>query len=297
MTPKNTALAGIRTWTLHQGGPMPARSGAAYAEAMASEVRELRLRTGITVPCLVQGEHSAPPVLLLHPWGESRRCFDRLIPLLSGFRIYAPDLRGQGGADKPEAGYSLGEQTEDAVAILEAVNVSRAFVVGSSSGGYIAQQLAVSYPERVAALVLVGSPMSLHGRPPFADEVDSLTDPLDENWVRNSLSWFTLLHEVPPWFIEDRVRDGLRMPAHAWKGILNGLCAATPPTESGTIHAATLILWGAQDKLLPHNDQQVLSDRIAGSELKAYADVAHLVLWEVPERVAEDTTAFLTALG
>ena len=53
--------------------------------------------------------------------------------------------------------------------------------------------------------------------------------------MRNSLSWFPLLHAVPRWFIEDRVQDGVRMPAHAWKRILAGLCAATPPTESGTI--------------------------------------------------------------
>jgi rifampin ADP-ribosylating transferase len=262
---------------------------------MESEVRDLRLRTGITVPCLVQGDAGAKPILLLHAWGESRGSFDRLIPLLTGFRVYAPDLRGQGEADKPEDGYSLAEQAEDAAAILDALNVQRAFVVGSSSGGYVAQQLATMHPERIAAVVLVGCPLSLQGRPAFSDEVDRLTDPLDEGWVRDSLSWFPLLHEVPQWFLEDRVRDGLRMPAHAWKAILNGLTEATPPTEAGTItiEAPTLILWGAQDNLLPRSDQEVLAARIEGAVLKVYPDVAHMVLWECPERVAEDATAFL----
>ncbi|MBT2554542.1 alpha/beta fold hydrolase [Arthrobacter sp. ISL-5] len=260
---------------------------------MQSEVRDLRLRTGITVPCLVRGDVGAKPVLLVHAWGESRGSFDRLIPLLSGFRVYAPDLRGQGEADKPEDGYSLSEQADDAAAILDALNVPTAFVVGSSSGGYVAQQLAAMHPERVAALVLVGSPLSLQGRPAFADEVDGLTDPLDEGWVRDSLSWFPLLHEVPPWFLQDRVRDGLRMPARAWKGILNGLCEAAPPTESGTIRAPTLILWGAQDNLLPRSDQETLAARLPGAVLKVYPDVAHVVLWECPERVAEDAAAFL----
>jgi rifampin ADP-ribosylating transferase len=245
---------------------------------------------------LVQGDAGAKAVLLLHAWGESRGSFDRLIPLLTGYRIYAPDLRGQGEADKPEDGYSLAEQAEDAAAILAALNVPRAFVVGSSSGGYVAQQLAVVHPEKVAALVLVGTPMSLHGRAPFADEVDVLTDPIDEAWVRDSLSWFRLLHEVPHWFLEDRVRDGVNMPAHAWKAILNGLCEATPPTESGTIQAPTLILWGAEDNLLPPGDQDKLAARIAGSVLKVYPGVAHLVLWEVPEQVAEDATAFFRSL-
>ncbi|WP_104173476.1 alpha/beta fold hydrolase [Arthrobacter sp. Y81] len=264
---------------------------------MESEVRDVRLRTGITVPCLVQGDASAKPVLLLHAWGESRGSFDRLLPLLTGYRIYAPDLRGQGEADKPEDGYSLPEQAEDAAAILDTLNVPNVFVVGSSSGGYVAQQLAVSHPGRVAAMVLVGSPLSLQGRPAFADEVDGLTDPLDADWVRESLTWFPMLHEVPGWFIEDRVRDGLRMPAYAWKAILNGLITATPPTESGTIHAPTLILWGAQDNLLTRSDQETLAARIPGAVLKVYPDVAHVVLWECPERVAEDSVAFLRSLG
>ncbi|QHK21754.1 alpha/beta fold hydrolase [Pseudarthrobacter psychrotolerans] len=264
---------------------------------MDSEVRYLRLRTGITVPCFVHGDADARPVLLLHAWGESSGSFDRLIPGLTGFRVYAPDLRGQGGADKPQHGYSLAEQAEDTAAILDALNVPSAAVVGSSSGGYVAQQLAIAHPEKVAALVLMGAPLRLQGRTDFADEVDSLTDPLDEDWVRDSLSWFPLVHEVPAWYIEDRVRDGLRMPARAWKGILNGLCDATPPTESGTIHAPTLILWGEQDGFLPRSDQETLAARIPSSMLKVYPDVAHLVLWECPDQVAEDTTAFLASLG
>ncbi|MBT2555267.1 alpha/beta fold hydrolase [Arthrobacter sp. ISL-5] len=264
---------------------------------MDSEVRNLRLRTGITVPCLVQGDAAAKPLLLLHAWAESRRSFDRLIPLLAGFRVYAPDLRGQGDADKPEDGYSLAEQAEDATAILEALDVPKAFVLGSSSGGYVAQQLAVIYPERVAALVLVGCPLSLQDRLTFSDEVDALTDPVDEDWVRDLLSWFPLLHAVPAWYTEDRVRDGVRMPARAWKGMLDGLRADTPPTEAGNIHAPTLILWGADDGLLPRSDQEVLASRIAGSILKVYPGVAHVVLWECPDQVAEDTAAFLSSVA
>ena len=127
--------------------------------------------------------------------------------------------------------------------------------------------------------------------------MDGLTEPIDEDWVRDSLSWFPVLHEVPSWFIEDRVRDGARMPAHAWRRILDGLCAATPPTESGTIQAPTLILWGGHDSLLPRRDQEALADRIEGAVLKVYPDVAHLVLWECPEQVAQDATAFLGSVG
>lgn len=119
----------------------------------------------------------------------------------------------------------------------------------------------------------MGSAFSLQGQPAFADAVDGLTDPIDEDWVRNSLSWFPLLHAVPGWFIEDRVRDGVIMPSHAWKRILEGLCAATPPTEYRTIQAPTLILWGAQDGVLPRTDQEALAARIAGAVLTVYSGV------------------------
>lgn len=268
---------------------------------MHADIRQLRLRTGITVPCLVQNTGgTGTPLLLLHAWGESRKSFDRLNPYLSGFRIYAPDLRGQGDADKPAtgySGYSLAEQAEDAAAILAALEVPHAAVVGSSSGGYVAQQLAVNHPDKVTALVLVGSPLTLRGRPAFADEVDALTDPPDEAWVRKSLAWFPRVQDVPAGYIEDRVRDGLSMPAHAWRAILNGLCEATPPTESGTIHSPTLILWGGQDNLLPRTDQETLARRIPGAVLKVYPDVAHLVLWECPERVAADIIGFISPIG
>ena len=263
---------------------------------MESGLRTLELRTGISVPCFIRGPETEIPLLLLHAWAESRRTFDRLIPLLPGLRILAPDLRGQGEADKPDGGYSLREQAQDVAAILDALDVQRAYVLGSSSGGYVAQQFAAMYPERVAGLVLVGAPLTLQGRPSFADEVDALADPLDEEWVRDSLTWFPLLHPVPAWYVEDRIKDGLAMPARAWKGILDGLVEAVPPTEAGSISAPTLVIWGASDELLPRSDQEILVSRIPGSRLVVYSETGHLVLWECPEQVAADTMAFLEAL-
>jgi pimeloyl-ACP methyl ester carboxylesterase len=102
----------------------------------------------------------------------------------------AMDQRGHGAADKPADGYALVDLADDVVAFLDAVGVSAAVLLGSSSGGYVAQQVAVRTPDRVNGLVLVGSPRSLRGRPSFADELDGLTDPVDRAWVKASLEWF-----------------------------------------------------------------------------------------------------------
>ncbi|TVU62368.1 alpha/beta hydrolase [Paenarthrobacter nitroguajacolicus] len=266
---------------------------------MKSEVRTVSLATGITVPCFVQGhleemvDDGGTPLLLLHAWSESWRSFERLIASLPDVVVVAPDLRGHGGADKPLDGYSLVEVAQDVAALIEALGISRVHVLGSSSGGYVAQQLAVLRPELVESLIMVGSPLSLHGKPPFADDVESLTDPVSEDWVRNSLSWYRLLHTVPAWYIDDRVRDGLAMPASVWKSSLRGYYEAVPPTEAGTISAPTLILWGVHDHLVPRHHQETLAGRIPGSRLKVHEETGHLVLWECPERVAGDVRGFL----
>ncbi|UKA48944.1 alpha/beta hydrolase [Arthrobacter sp. FW305-123] len=202
-------------------------------------------------------------------------------------------MRGHGHADKPETGYSLVEVAEDIVALLGDWAIPRVTGLGSSSGGYVAQQLAAANPERVAALVLVGAPLSLRGKPPLADEVESLNDPISESWVRKTMSWYRLLHTVPAPYIEERVHGGLAMPAAIWKASLQGLYEAIPPTEAGTISVPAIILWGAHDHLIPRRHQETLVDRIPGSQLKIYEGTSHLVLWECPEPVAEDTSRFL----
>ena len=217
--------------------------------------RRIALATGVSVPYVSAGPAAAAPVVLLHAWGESRRSFDRLLPLLPRtIHAVAMDLRGHGDADKPAAGYTLAEVAADVAAFMDAAGVPSAVLLGSSSGGYVAQQVAVTSPHRVTGLVLVGSPRSLQGRPPFADEIDQLTDPVDAAWVRKTLTWFPRFHHVPSWYVDDRVRDGTRMPSHVWRQALAGLVSARPPTDMATITAPALILWGARDKLLTRAD-------------------------------------------
>jgi pimeloyl-ACP methyl ester carboxylesterase len=260
--------------------------------------RTARLATGITVPWVASGQPGGVPVVLLHAWAESRRSFDRLRAALPP-SVYALafDQRGHGDADRPPDGYSLRDAAADVAAFLDALGLSRAVLLGSSSGGYVAQQVAVDHPERVAGLVLVGAPRSLQGRPPFADEVDRLRDPVDPAWVRASLAWFPLVQPVPGWYLEDRVADGARVPAHVWRAALHGLTDAVPPTAAGPVPVPALVIWGAEDQLLPRAEQRALCAALPGSRFLSYPATGHLVLWEQPERVAADLTAFVHGLA
>jgi rifampin ADP-ribosylating transferase len=207
------------------------------------------------------------------------------------------DQRGHGDADKPSRGYALADYGADLGAFQDALGLGPCVLVGSSSGGYVAQRFAVDQPSRTLGLVLVGAPRSLRGRPPFADEVDRLTDPIDRDWVRSSLEWFELQHPVPSQYLAERIDDGVRMPAHVWKQALAGLSEAPVPTETGIITAPTLIIWGGRDDLLPHGDGARLAAAVPRSRLLSYESTGHMVLWEQPERIAKDIVAFVRALS
>jgi rifampin ADP-ribosylating transferase len=261
------------------------------------QIHTVRLASGVKLTYSQHGDPSGVPVLLLHAWDESLGCFDRLFPLLSpAMHVLAMDQRGHGDADKPASGYALMDFAADVEAFIDAMDLKSALLLGSSSGGYVAQQVAIDVPHRVTGLVLVGSPRSLRGRPAFADEVDQLVDPVDRAWVQSSLTWFPRFHDIPDWYIQDRIDDGVRMPAHVWRQALTGLITAKPPTETGTITAPTLIIWGARDELLSWEDERALAVAIPGSRLVVYEDTGHLVLWEQPERVSSDLAGFVDGL-
>src|SRR4051812_31377153 len=214
--------------------------------------RRLRLATGLTTTVSDDGDgDGSSPVLLLHGWAGSRRSFAALLPLVSRrVRAITVDLRGHGDADKPPTGYDLGTLAADVVATLDALEIPRAVLVGASSGGYVAQQVAVTAPERVAALVLAGSPRDLRGRPPFAAELERISDPVEPAWARSFTAGFTDLDRLPSWYVDLMVDDALRLPAAIWTATLHGLTTSPPPTDIGVIHAPTLVISGGRDGLL-----------------------------------------------
>lgn len=252
-----------------------------------------RLSTGVSLPYVEGGGESGVPLLLIHAWGESRGSFSRLLPLVPRtVHAFAMDQRGHGEADKPADGYAITDFVGDLIAFQDTLGLGPCIIVGSSSGGYVAQRFAVDEPVRTLGLVLVGAPRSLRGCPPFADQVDRLTDPIDPEWVRSSLDWYEFHQAVPPEYLADRIEDGVRMPAHVWKLALAGLSEAAVPTESGTIQAPTLVIRSGRDKLLPRGEGAKLAAEIPRSRLVTYEATGHLVLWEQPERVANDIAEF-----
>ncbi len=259
-------------------------------------VTSAHLPGGLKLPYVEQGDQLGAPVVLLHGYTDSWRSFEPLLRHLPrSIHAFAVTQRGHGDADRPASGYGLEQFTADLAAFMDTVTLEAAVIVGSSSGGYIAQRFAIEHPERALGLVLIGAPRSLRDKPgisQFSDATARLSDPIDPVFVREFVE-STLVRPVPPAFLEEMIGESRKVPARVWRATLQGLLEAVPPTEIATISAPTLILWGDRDGFLPHSDQEALAGAIPGSQLVIYAGSGHVVLWEEPERVAADVVAFV----
>lgn len=110
---------------------------------------------GIVQHVATAGHATAPAVLLIHGLGWDGDLWSARLPALAAAGRYAvaPDLRGMGRTEKPATCYTIDLYAADMEALLDALGVARAAVVGFSLGGMIAMRLAERRPDRVGAAV------------------------------------------------------------------------------------------------------------------------------------------------
>jgi lipase len=96
------------------------------------------------------------PIICLHGITAQHRAFNAVARYLEASRgLVGVDLRGRGDSDKPESGYSLETHAADVVRVLDHLGLQSAVLAGHSMGGFIALKTALTFPERVRALVLI----------------------------------------------------------------------------------------------------------------------------------------------
>ncbi|WGV24230.1 alpha/beta fold hydrolase [Halotia branconii] len=95
------------------------------------------------------------PILLLHMTPRSSDEFQELMPILAAKKlVIAMDLMGLGDSDKPPRVYSVKDYAKTAIALLDELGIKKTSIFGSLTGGYIAGEMAATYPERVDKLIL-----------------------------------------------------------------------------------------------------------------------------------------------
>jgi pimeloyl-ACP methyl ester carboxylesterase len=113
----------------------------------------LEIRDGVRVEHVVTGE--GEPLLLVMGTGGSMPLWGPVMePLAGGHRVIAYDHRGLGGSPPSDGEVSMRSLADDAAAVLDALEVERAHVLGWSLGSAVSQELAINHPDRVASLTL-----------------------------------------------------------------------------------------------------------------------------------------------
>jgi pimeloyl-ACP methyl ester carboxylesterase len=126
---------------------------------------------------------AGPLVILVHGWPESWYSWRHQLPALAaaGFRAVAPDMRGYGKSDKPQAveDYDIHHLTGDLVGIVDALGEKSAMLVGHDWGAIVTWHAMLLHPERFTALVAMSVPYS--GRGPQS-LVESLRQAMGDNF-------------------------------------------------------------------------------------------------------------------
>lgn len=120
------------------------------------------LSVGDSLRLRIADRGAGPAIVLVHGWKMSHRAWDRVVQALAGeFRVVAYDLRGMGESDKPNCNYDFAEYGEDLHAVLSALEIEDATLVGWSMGCSVSLSCLSRRPARVGRLMLLNGPIKL----------------------------------------------------------------------------------------------------------------------------------------
>lgn len=240
------------------------------------------------------------PLLLIMGLGSASDMWYRLLPHLSAhYRTILFDNRGVGRSDAHAGPYSIATMAEDAAAVMTAAGIERAHVLGFSMGGFIAQEFALHYPQRVGRLVLAstacGRPEGIRARPEvlIALEAKGVKTREEGFWLTAPFNYHP---STPRRLIEEDLEVTLRWPLKrasyqaqldaiiTWQGSHNRLKSLSVPT---------LVLHGDSDQLIPTQNAYILAAVIPNASLALIPKAAHRFMTDNLEAASKAILSFL----
>jgi pimeloyl-ACP methyl ester carboxylesterase len=233
------------------------------------------------------------PLVLVHGLGARGEDWGAMMPALAakGFHVYVPDLLGYGRSPKPDVDYSIPLEEQIVVDFMQAVHVPRADLGGWSMGGWIAMKLALDHPEMVDRLMIYDSAGTYF---PATWKADLFT-PSDVAGVRELIAMLTPKPQAMPEFAAEAALRKLQ--GNAW--VLNRSMASMTNGKDlldfrlYQISEPMLIVWGAEDELIPLTVGERIHKSVPQSVLNIVEGCGHLAPAECPRPVVESTVDFL----
>ncbi len=245
---------------------------------------------------------ASTPVILLHGFPDTAHLWrDQIAALVgAGYRAIAPDLRGRGGTDKPARveDYAIAKIVQDVAALLDALGVERAHVVGHDWGAAVAWAFALFHPQRVARLVAISVAHPATGGRPTLEQ-------LQKGWYRILFQFEGVAEDLiqrDDWYllrtllagasdldryIADLGQPGALTPALNWyRANLPVQRLLGTPRRMPPVQAPTLGIFGAGDQFLTEDAMRRSGEFVAGPwRYEHFADSGHWVPRDEPARL------------
>lgn len=247
-------------------------------------------------------DQQKPVLLFAHGllWGT--HLYDKQVEhFKSSYRCIAFDFRGQGKSEVTKSGYDMDSLAEDAIALLEALEISKCHLVGLSMGGYVAQRVALKRPDLLHSLILLDT----------GAEAENPEKKADYKKMLRAIHWLGMKRiskkVMPIMFGETFLNDKSRKQEyktwleHLRKNNKKGAMRATAGvierdgvlSRLPDINLPTLIVVGDEDKPTPYEEAQKMHFAIKGSKLAVIKQAGHSTPVEQPERLNQVMSTFL----
>jgi pimeloyl-ACP methyl ester carboxylesterase len=252
---------------------------------MNSELLFLRIDD---LPIAYRRAGKGPALVLLHGFLCDSRCWARQLAELSDrFDVIAWDAPGAGSSSDPPDPFTLADWSRCLATFLDALGIARAYIVGLSWGGVLAQEFYRLFPARVSGLILAGT---------YAGWKGSFPAPIVEARLSRCYGDSSLPVEVfvPRWvpdMFTDAVPRGVRdemsvvfadFHPHGFRLMARSLAETDTTDLLPRIAARTMLLWGDDDRRSPMSVAEQLRSAIPSAELHVIAHAGHVCNMEQP---------------
>jgi pimeloyl-ACP methyl ester carboxylesterase len=232
-------------------------------------------------------------MILLHSaMGNSQRFYSWVPALARHFRVVRMDLRGHGESDvpAPEIGLSMARFVLDVAELMDALGVKAAHIVANSAGGYLAQQLAITAPDRVLSLCLFGSTPGLS--PAARDWLPQVErDRLTPFLARTIAMRFDLAATDPGmvrWFLEQTARNDQAYIVR----FIGHMTTQEWSAELPRIRAPTLVVYPGGETVGSAALYETMREKIPDVRMIEYPHMPHNIADMLPDRCTADILAF-----
>ncbi|HWI73657.1 MAG TPA: alpha/beta hydrolase [Baekduia sp.] len=255
--------------------------------------KTIELSTGATVSVTDRG--AGPALVLLHGVCMATTFFERNIDALaSDHRVIAFDYRGHGQSPPAAAGHTVAQYARDLRALLEALAVESAVLVGWSMGSMVAWDYLAQYADdpRVSGVVIVSQGPSDLTQPGWPHGIADLAE------LRGFIeATQTDVHGFLAEFVEILFKDPL--PEAELQALVAAITTVAPGTATSILADQTLrdyrpqipaltvphlLVWGADEKVVKLASGDWLAENLPAAELHVFEDSGHCPMYEEPER-------------